>query len=119
LAATLFGSSIGLVNEDIINSMNRVLITIITLVLTQTAFGGDDYYYQCSKDERFKTIAVTYNSRSSDVPCSVTYTKKDQAVELWHADKQAGYCESKASVFAENQTGKGWNCTKNMGKKPK
>jgi hypothetical protein len=91
----------------------------MTLLLSQTAFAGDNYYYQCSKDERVKTIAVTYASRNSDVPCSVMYTKNDNAVELWHADKQSGYCESKASVFVENQTRKGWNCPKNIGKPPK
>lgn len=99
--------------------MSKYLIAIVTLLLSQTAFSEDDYYYQCSKEDRIKTIAVTYASSSSGVPCSVIYTKKDKAVELWHADKQAGYCESKAAVFTENQTGKGWNCTKNMGKTTK
>ena len=99
--------------------MNRLLITIITLVLSQAALGVDDYYYQCNKDERLKTIAVTYKSRSSDVPCSVIYTKKDKAIALWHADKKENYCESKALVFAENQRVKGWNCIKNIGKVPK
>jgi hypothetical protein len=99
--------------------MNRLLIMTVTLFLSQTALAGDNYYYQCSKDQQLKAIAVTYAGSSSDVPCSVTYTKKDKAVELWHADKQAGYCESKAAMFAKNQTRKGWSCTKNMGKTPK
>ena len=99
--------------------MNRLLIMTVILFLSQTTFAGDDYYYQCSKDERLKTIAVTYDNSSSDVPCNVTYTKKEKAIELWHADKQAGYCESKAAMFVENQTGKGWSCTQNMGKTPK
>jgi len=99
--------------------MNRLLIMTVILFLSQTTFAGDAYYYQCSKDERLKTIAVTYDNSSSDVPCNVTYTKKEKAIELWHADKQAGYCESKAAMFVENQKGKGWSCTKNMGKTPK
>jgi hypothetical protein len=96
--------------------MNRLLFTIVTVVVSQAALGVDDYYYQCNKDERLKTIAVTYQSRSSNVPCSVIYTKKDKAIELWHADKKENYCEAKASVFAENQTTKGWSCTKSIGK---
>lgn len=99
--------------------MNRLLIMTVIFFSSQMAFAGDGYYYQCSKDERLKTIAVTYASSSSDVPCNVTYTKKDKAVELWHADKQAGYCESKAAMFVENQTRKGWSCNKNMGNTPK
>jgi|TARA_B110000902_G_C14294445_1_gene582610 hypothetical protein len=99
--------------------MNRLLITVMMLVLSQGTLAGDDYYYQCSKDERLKYIAVTYDSSTSNVPCSVMFSKKVKPVELWHADIQVGYCESKASNFAENQTIKGWSCTKNMGAAPK
>ncbi|MFQ3324707.1 MAG: hypothetical protein ACI90U_002537 [Pseudomonadales bacterium] len=99
--------------------MNRLLIIAMMLALSQAIQADDDYYYQCDKDERLKYIAVTYDSKTRNAPCSVMYSKKDEPVELWHAEIQVGYCESKASIFAENQKDKGWNCTKNMGKAPR
>lgn len=118
MAVTPFGSSIELIDEGFINTMNKFLIIIIAILLSQVTVSAEDYYYQCHKGEKLKTIAVTYNSRSNDVPCSVIYTKKNEAIELWQADKKQNYCESKASIFAENQVSKGWNCAKNMGKVP-
>jgi hypothetical protein len=98
--------------------MNRALTTTLVLLLSQSAFAADDYYYQCSKDSRVKYIAVDYGSSSTAVPCGVMYTKKGNTTELWHADKQEGYCESKAKTFVDNQVTKGWQCTKKEGEIP-
>lgn len=70
-----------------------------------------DETYSCQKDGSVREIRVAYEVEGEEVPCSVIYVKNDSEAVLWSAQAQIGYCEEKASSFAEKQRGWGWDCS--------
>lgn len=70
-----------------------------------------DQTYNCQKDGSVREIRVAYDVQGEPVPCSVIYVKDGSEAVLWTAKAETGYCEEKASNFAEKQRGWGWDCS--------
>ncbi len=69
--------------------------------------------YTCTHNGQERKIEVIYKVEGQKVPCEVVYEKASGAQVLWSAQAQEGYCEEKASAFAQKQEGWGWTCTTN------
>ena len=67
---------------------------------------------ECSQGELTRTVAVVYADPGQPVPCEVLYEKpaEQQAMTLWRAQNEAGYCEARAAEFVEKLVGLGWQC---------
>ena len=91
--------------------MKNKIIKLAAPVLM--CFAGNlyaDTTYTCTLDDSERVISVNYDNQDMEVPCEVRYKKEGEAEMLWRAEAQAGYCEEKAELFVQKQTGWGWAC---------
>ena len=79
------------------------------LFISSPLLAGEDYV--CQKGALERRISIAYANEGMAVPCQVSYTREDGTTQdLWNAQNEEGYCESKAAEFAEKQRGWGWDC---------
>lgn len=70
--------------------------------------------YTCSMGDAKRTVRVAYEKEGVKVPCKVSYVRDVTSGEekvLYSASAEEGYCEKKASEFAEKLKTTGWSCS--------
>lgn len=85
-----------------------VVLTALTLPTTVTAGS-----WICEQGTLIREINVQRET-ANPAPCSVMYNKETEGQgtnELWSAQFDGSYCDSKADFLAEKLTGLGWTCT--------
>ncbi len=77
--------------------------------------------YSCSFGDLQRRVQILTEPGVS-VPCEVHYYKDTEAPGerrvLWSADRQEGYCESKANEFVAKLEGWGWSCAEDSEAEP-
>ena len=95
------------------SSRIRVLNTALCcLALGGTAaLAAEDY--ECRQGDLVRQIEVQYLNPGQTVPCQVEYRKPSEGIDsqiLWSAEREEGYCESKAKEFRSKLESWGWSC---------
>lgn len=68
--------------------------------------------WSCSNGNLVREVHIEQPS-SAPVPCSVVYKKPSEGIDdqvLWNAQKDASYCDEKASGFIVKLESWGWVC---------
>ncbi len=65
--------------------------------------------YLCQSGAVQRKVEVIY-PQGTQVPCQVQYQKDGAKQVLWQAQNQVGYCEAKATGFAQKLSSMGWQC---------
>lgn len=98
----------------VVDMNNRCLVTALLIVLPTIAAAQDAPIFECTNGELQRRVQVIYETGVS-VPCEVHYFKDTESPGnsqvLWRALNEEGYCEAKATEFAEKLESWGWNCT--------
>ncbi len=93
-------------------------IRLLNTALCCLALGGtaalaaDDY--ECRQSDQVRQVEVQYLNPDQTVPCRVEYRKPSEGVDsqiLWSAEREEGYCESKAKEFRSKLESWGWSCS--------
>lgn len=97
--------------------------TLVLTLLTQAPIATEDtdmptieaqaiigLNYLCQNGEQQRKVQVLY-PQGTQVPCEVNYIKTTGNKTLWRANNEIGYCEAKASSFAQKLAAKGWHCS--------
>lgn len=84
--------------------------TILLALCFVSSFSFAGETYECRKGEMVRTISVTQLYVEDKVPCEVRYQNAEGEKVLWSAQKEVGYCESKAKAFVAKQEAWGWAC---------
>ncbi len=69
--------------------------------------------YECRRADLVRQVEVQYLNPGQAVPCQVEYRKPSEGVDsqiLWNAEREEGYCESKAKEFRSKLESRGWSC---------
>jgi len=92
--------------------MSRLLAFLLT-ALPAVALAHEDHSFRCTSGDAVRRIEVVH-ADGAPVPCSVNYHKDTEAPghseELWSAQNDAGYCETRAEEFAARLETLGWQC---------
>ncbi len=70
--------------------------------------------YECRRADLVRQVEVQYLNPGQAVPCQVEYRKPSEGVDsqiLWNAEREEGYCESKAKEFRSKLESWGWSCS--------
>ncbi|HIG43446.1 MAG: hypothetical protein ABGY96_24075 [bacterium] len=91
--------------------INRLAVIVsMFLVPCMPLKAAENYGYICTYETGVRNIEVVYLQEASAVPCEVRYIKDSVSNTLWNAEREPGYCESKAEAFVEKIKGWGWSC---------
>ena len=92
----------------------RVFLVATLIVIPPAAAGQDSDSYACTHGELTRRVVIMSEPGVS-VPCEVHYFKDTESPGetqiLYSAERQAGYCEEKASEFVAKLVGWGWSCS--------
>lgn len=92
--------------------MPRITVSLLAM-FPVLAFAHGDHNYRCSYGDLVRRIEVVHTA-GTPVPCRVNYHKDSEAPgqseELWNAQNEDGYCESKAEEFSVRLESLGWSC---------
>ena len=90
--------------------MKKSGLILSTIVALSSSAAWSGSLYTCTNGSNTRIIEVVYPSTEGKLPCEVQYEKNGEVKTLWTSKNQEGFCESKASEFADKQKGWGWDC---------
>ena len=94
-----------------LKKINRAAVVASMLLMPCIPLqAAENYGYVCTYESGVRNIEVVYLQEDSTVPCEVRYIKDSVSNTLWNAQREVGYCESKAEAFVEKIEGWGWSC---------
>lgn len=92
---------------------DRILATLLAVLLPSLTFAQAPHNYQCSYGDLQRRVEILYETGVT-VPCEVHYFKDTEAPGetqvLWRALNEAGYCERMADNFVGKLRDLGWAC---------
>ena len=78
---------------------------------TATPSGDVANPFTCTQGELTRKVEVVYDTAGEKVPCRVAYTRDQEATkDLWNAQTEEGFCESKAAIMNQRFTNAGYTC---------
>lgn len=91
----------------------KTFLRVCTLCCAGIAAATTTAATVCAQGDLSRTVSVVHSVPGQPVPCEVLYEKNDrgQAMTLWRAQNEAGYCEARAADFVAKLTDLGWTCT--------
>lgn len=91
----------------------RTVVVLTTMLAPSFAAAQETDKYLCSYGDMQRRVEIS-SEPGVEVPCSVHYFKDTEMPGehqvLWSADRDPGYCRSKATEFVAKLEGWGWEC---------
>ena len=87
------------------------VLGLALLVVGGPAVAADAW--TCTNGDLERNVTIYYPQAPQRVPCEVYYSKRDEHViprVLWDAQRDAGYCEARATAFVTRLESLGWHC---------